>query len=56
MIRAETELASYKNQVRDSSRDSVTQDKEIGKLTSDIQIMKNQLTKLDREKDDLMVN
>ncbi|KAL1505790.1 hypothetical protein ABEB36_005270 [Hypothenemus hampei] len=54
LLHAENELGSYKSRAKDSSRDTFIQDKEITKLSSDIQIMKNQLTKLDKEKDDLI--
>ncbi|XP_019756945.2 centrosomal protein of 135 kDa isoform X1 [Dendroctonus ponderosae] len=56
LIRAQSELANYQSKVKDSSRDSLAYDKEIARLKSDIQIMQANLTKIDREKDDLMNN
>ncbi|XP_076257310.1 centrosomal protein 135kDa isoform X2 [Rhynchophorus ferrugineus] len=54
MLRAETELAQYQSRVKDSSRENVLHDREVAKLNSDVQIMKNQLTRIDSEKDDLL--
>lgn len=56
VIHSETELADYKSKVKDTSRSNGMQDREIAKLNADIQIMKNQLTKIDKEKDELLVS
>ncbi|CAG9764418.1 unnamed protein product [Ceutorhynchus assimilis] len=53
LIKVEKELASYKNKCRDSNRDASNQDMQIATLKSDIQLMKNQLTTMDRQKDAL---
>ncbi|XP_030747273.1 centrosomal protein of 135 kDa-like isoform X2 [Sitophilus oryzae] len=54
MLHAETELANYHSIMKDSHRETAVHDREVTRLTSDLQIMKNQLSKLDREKDDIL--
>ncbi|XP_050293556.1 early endosome antigen 1-like isoform X3 [Anthonomus grandis grandis] len=56
VIRAETELATFKSKMVDSGRDSVTQDREITRLNTELQFLKCQLSKGDRDKKELLNN
>ncbi|KAJ8963923.1 hypothetical protein NQ314_005251 [Rhamnusium bicolor] len=56
IIKAETELANLESRMSTTHRETAVYEKEIAKLQGDIQVMKAQLSKIDKEKDDLLVN
>lgn len=56
VLRAETELHELHNRMQNSNRESTVYEKEIAKLQGDIEVMKKHLSKIDKEKDDLLVS
>lgn len=56
VLRAETELHELQSRMQNSHRESSVHEKEIGKLQGDIEVMKKHLSKIDKEKDELLVN
>lgn len=55
VLRAETELHELHSRMQNSHRESAVYEKEIAKLQGDIEVMKKHLSKIDREKDELVV-
>lgn len=56
VLRAETELNELHSRMQNSQRESTVYEKEIAKLQGDIEVMKKHLSKIDKEKDDLLVS
>lgn len=55
VLRLETELAAAQSKMGSTNRESESREKEIGRLQGDVQYMKLQLSKIDKEKDNLLV-
>lgn len=56
VLRAETELQEFHSRMQNSHRESSVYEKEIAKLQGDIEVMKKHLSKIDKDKDDLLVS
>lgn len=56
LSRAESEAGSLKQQMKSTERMTNQSQNEVATLNSDISLLKKQLTKIDQEKDDLLVN
>lgn len=54
LLRAETELQSLHSKMNLSHRESSSHEREIARLQGDIEVMKSQLSKIDKEKDELL--
>ncbi|XP_074038478.1 centrosomal protein 135kDa isoform X2 [Leptinotarsa decemlineata] len=54
LLRAETELQSYQSKVSLTHRESAGHEREVARLQGDVEVMKLQLSKIDKEKDELL--
>ncbi|CAG9823230.1 unnamed protein product [Phaedon cochleariae] len=54
LLRAETELQSSQTKISSTHRETAGYEREIGKLQGDIEVMKMQLSKIDKDKDELL--
>lgn len=55
LLRAETEVQELHSRMQSSHRESSVYEKELAKLQGDIEVMKKHLSKIDKEKDELLV-
>lgn len=49
-------MATLKSKMGSTHRESETREKDVARLQGDIQYMKTQLSKIDKEKDNLLVS